>query len=206
MPKKCWQISSQSGEVDALDLLREPLDVASFSMLVVVVILAEPVRITMELSGKYASRCSNRNRREAPERSGLEACDPSNEPHNIALHQTTAILSPYNPLEITLNNKTVLRGLRNIGPTIADRLDTVGLKTVGDLKRVGPAKAFNLVKDAYPKVTIPVCYYLYSLQGALEDKHWDALTEATKTRLLREAGVKRVIRRSIRRVAAARAC
>lgn len=105
-----------------------------------------------------------------------------------------------------MNNKTLLRGLRNIGPTIADRLDTVGLKTVGDLKRVGFAKAFNLVKDAYPEVTTPVCYYLYSLQGALEDKYWDALTDNTKNRLLREAGVKRVIRRSIKRVAETRAC
>jgi hypothetical protein len=34
-----------------------------------------------------------------------------------------------------MDNKTMLRGLKNIGPTIADRLETVGLKTVGDLKR-----------------------------------------------------------------------
>lgn len=54
-----------------------------------------------------------------------------------------------------LNNKTVLRGLRNIGPTIADRRDTVGLNTVGDLKRNGPAKAFKLIKGAYPDVTTP---------------------------------------------------
>ena len=93
----------------------------------------------------------------------------------------------------------MLRGLRNIGPTIADRLETIGLNTVGDLKRIGPAKAFNLVKNAYPKVTIPICYYLYSLQGGLEGKHWDALTDNTKSRLLREAGVKRSMRHSTRR-------
>jgi DNA transformation protein and related proteins len=98
-----------------------------------------------------------------------------------------------------LNNKTMLRGLRNIGTTIADRLETIGLNTVGDLKRIGTAKAFKLIKGAYPDVTIPVCYYLYSLQGALEGKHWDALTANTKSRLLREAGVKRTIWRSLRR-------
>jgi DNA transformation protein len=95
-----------------------------------------------------------------------------------------------------MDSKTMLRSLRNIGPTIADRLETVGLKTVGDLRRIGPAKAFNRVKSAYPDVTIPVCYYLYSLQGALEDKHWDALAESTKNRLCHEAGVERITRRA----------
>ena len=90
----------------------------------------------------------------------------------------------------------MLRGLKNIGPTIADRLETVGLKTVGDLQRIGPAKAFNLVKGAYPDTTIPVCYYLYSLQGAREDKHWNTLAESTKSRFRREAGIERLTRRS----------
>lgn len=88
-----------------------------------------------------------------------------------------------------MDDKTRLRGLKNIGPTIADRLASVGLKTVGDLKKIGPAKAFNRVKSAYPDVTIPVCYYLYSLQGALVGKHWNDLSSATKKRLLEEADV-----------------
>ena len=95
-----------------------------------------------------------------------------------------------------MDKKTLLRGLRNIGPTIAGRLEAVGLKTVGDLKRIGPAKAFNLVKSTYSGVTIPVCYYLYSLQGALEDKHWDALAASSKTQLLHDAGIERITRRS----------
>lgn len=98
-----------------------------------------------------------------------------------------------------MDKRTLLRGLRNIGPTIADRLERVGLKTVGDLKRIGPAKAFNLVKRVHPEVTIPVCYYLYSLQGALEDKHWDALADGTKNRLRAQAGITRRTRHSTRR-------
>ena len=89
-----------------------------------------------------------------------------------------------------MDDKTLLRGLKNIGPTIADRLESVGLKTLGDLKKLGPAGAFNLVKSAYSNITIPVCYYLYSLQGALADRHWNDLPSATKERLLNEAGVK----------------
>lgn len=95
-----------------------------------------------------------------------------------------------------MNDKTMLRGLKNIGPTIADRLETVGLKTLGDLKKIGPAKAFNLVKSAYSDITIPVCYYLYSLQGALVGKHWNDLPSATKKQLLEEAGVKHPTSRS----------
>ena len=95
-----------------------------------------------------------------------------------------------------MKDKPMLRDLKNIGPTIADRLESVGLKTLGDLKKIGPAKAFNLVKGAYSDITIPVCYYLYSLQGALVGKHWNDLSAATKERLLGEAGIKRLTLRS----------
>ncbi len=88
-----------------------------------------------------------------------------------------------------MRNTTPLLGLTNIGPTIADRLAAVGIATVGDLRRLGPAAAYQRVKSAHAQVTIPVCYYLYSLQGALEGRHWDDLSAATKQRLLREAGV-----------------
>ena len=95
-----------------------------------------------------------------------------------------------------MEDKTLLRGLTNIGPTIADRLESVGLKTRGDLRKMGPAKAFNLVKSAYSDITIPVCYYLYSLHGALVDQHWNDLPLAIKEQLLDEAGVKRPRSRS----------
>jgi DNA transformation protein len=82
---------------------------------------------------------------------------------------------------------TPLNGLTNIGPTIAARLEAVGIKTVGDLRRVGgPAGAFKLVKANNPGKTIPVCYYLYSLQGALDGIHWDALPEKIKQDLLHQ--------------------
>jgi DNA transformation protein and related proteins len=81
---------------------------------------------------------------------------------------------------------TLLKGLTNIGPTIAARLEAVGIRTVGDLRRVGPAVVYNLVKANNPGKTIPVCYYLYSLQGALDDVHWDAVAEKTKQKLLRQ--------------------
>ncbi|MGH8032979.1 MAG: TfoX/Sxy family protein [Luteimonas sp.] len=85
-----------------------------------------------------------------------------------------------------MRNDVLLLGLKNIGPTIAARLEAVGITAVGELRRVGPAGAYNRVKANTPGKTTPVCYYLYSLQGALDGVHWDALPEKTKQELLRQ--------------------
>lgn len=80
--------------------------------------------------------------------------------------------------------------LRNIGPTIARRLCEIGVHTRADLERVGPVTAYKRIRENYPNQTIPVCYYLYSLEGALMDVHWDELPEAIKDELYAEAKVK----------------
>lgn len=85
-----------------------------------------------------------------------------------------------------LSDDRPLKGLVNIGPTIATRFMEVGISTVGDLRRVGVAKAYRMVRDNNPDRSIPVCYYLYSLQGALQGVHWDAVSEQTKRRLTKE--------------------
>lgn len=88
-----------------------------------------------------------------------------------------------------LKVSTPLRDLTNIGPTIADRLASVGVATVGDLQRVGVARTFLKVRETNPGITIPVCYYLYSLEGALRGIHWNALPEPEKARLRKLAGI-----------------
>lgn len=82
------------------------------------------------------------------------------------------------------SKSTLLKGLTNIGPTIAAMLKAVGITTVGDLTHVGVARAYTLVKANNPGKTIPVCYYLYSLQGALDGVHWDAVPVQQKQKLL----------------------
>ena len=78
--------------------------------------------------------------------------------------------------------------LTNIGPTIAKRLAAVGISTRAELKRIGPASAFQLVSASCPNETISVCYYLYSLEGALRGLHWDSIGEERKDRLRQQAG------------------
>ena len=76
--------------------------------------------------------------------------------------------------------------LTNIGPTIAKRLAEVGITTRADLKRIGPVEAHRRIQAAYPTQTIPVCYYLYSLEAALRGIHWNDLPQKTKDELRAE--------------------
>lgn len=75
--------------------------------------------------------------------------------------------------------------LQNIGKTVANRLNQIGIMTKGDLERVGSVSAYCEMKQQFPEVRLPLCYYLYSLEGALTDKHWDNIGTDTK-RSLRE--------------------
>jgi len=62
-----------------------------------------------------------------------------------------------------------LTELRNIGKKIADRLNHVGIFSEDDLRRVGAVGAYRMIRDRCPDETLPVCYYLYSFEGALTD-------------------------------------
>ncbi|MGH8237932.1 MAG: TfoX/Sxy family DNA transformation protein [Steroidobacteraceae bacterium] len=88
-----------------------------------------------------------------------------------------------------MRDDTALLGRKNIGPTIAARLAAVGIETVGELRAIGPAGAYKLLKASRPRMTLPVCYYLYSLQGALDGVRWDALSPATRMKLRKAAGM-----------------
>ena len=80
---------------------------------------------------------------------------------------------------------TPLQDLKNLGPTIIKRLEDVGIYTKADLQNVGPAPAYKLMQKKSPK-HLHVCYYLYSLEGALKNVHWDDLSDKKKQALLRE--------------------
>jgi len=78
-----------------------------------------------------------------------------------------------------------LTDLKNIGQKIAGRLQEVDIFTETDLRAVGAVEAHKRIKEKYPNETLPVCYYLYSFEGALCDKHWNDI-HATKKQELRE--------------------
>jgi DNA transformation protein len=81
-----------------------------------------------------------------------------------------------------------LTDLKNIGKTIAGRLNEVGIFSEDDLKLVGAVGAHRLIKERHPNETLAVCYYLYSFEGALTDKHWNELGEKRKQQLKAQVG------------------
>lgn len=83
--------------------------------------------------------------------------------------------------------KSELSQLKNIGATIEQRLNEIGVYTRAGLGRIGPVAAYQQIKENHPDKTIAVCYYLYSLQGALDGVHWDTLPEKVKARLRKQA-------------------
>ena len=73
-----------------------------------------------------------------------------------------------------------LTELNNIGKKIADRLNEVGIFSENELRSVGAVEAHKRIKQRYPNETLPVCYYLYSFEGAITDKHWNEIGEKRK--------------------------
>ena len=77
-----------------------------------------------------------------------------------------------------------LSSMKNIWPTIQKRLQEIGINSKKDLKKIGPVLAYQKIQSRNPGKTIPVCYYLYSLQGALDNKYWDDISQSKKKNLL----------------------
>jgi len=81
------------------------------------------------------------------------------------------------------HREVTIAQLKNIGPTIARRLTETGIHTKADLNAIGPVAAYRRICQKHPEKTIPICYYLYSLEGALRGLHWDAISATVKQSL-----------------------
>lgn len=84
---------------------------------------------------------------------------------------------------------TDLAKLPNLGSTVCRRLAEIGVEDSAALERLGPAKAYVRMVRVTGR-TLPVCYYLYSLEGALRGEDWRCLSEHEKERLRSEAGLR----------------
>lgn len=76
-----------------------------------------------------------------------------------------------------------LRSAKNIGATIEKCLHEIGIFTLADLEETTPVEAFKKIRGNHPEKTIPVCYYLYSLEGALLNMHWNDIPPERKEEL-----------------------
>lgn len=82
--------------------------------------------------------------------------------------------------------------LRNIGVTIAKRLNEIGIFTERDLRMIGAAEAHRLIRKMHADARLPICYYLYSFEAALRDIHWNDLPESRKRSLRNQLGEQEV--------------
>ena len=79
-----------------------------------------------------------------------------------------------------------LTELKNIGVKIADRLNQVGIFSEDELRFYGSVATHKMLKKEFQNEVLPVCYYLYSFEGALLDQHWNDISEGKKQSLRRK--------------------
>lgn len=77
-----------------------------------------------------------------------------------------------------------LESLLNLGPQSSRWLREAGFQTIDDLRRLGPATVYRIVKRSQPKVSRNL---LWALAAGLEGRDWRSLSAAEKVRLRREA-------------------
>ncbi len=74
--------------------------------------------------------------------------------------------------------------LKNLGAVSARWLESVDIHTIGDLRRLGPALAWRIVRERYPEANVLL---LWAMAAGLEDRHWQSLGENEKKALRAEA-------------------
>jgi len=80
-----------------------------------------------------------------------------------------------------------LTSLRDIGEVSARWLHAVGIHTVSELRRVGPAEAFGRVKFRFGRAANR--NLLYALAMGLQGRAYNEATPAEKQRLCAQAGI-----------------
>lgn len=73
-----------------------------------------------------------------------------------------------------------LTSMRNIGKTMAGKLDAVGIGSREELVRLGAEQAFLKLKEKYPNVCL---VHLYALEGAVCNVEFNSLSENRKKEL-----------------------
>ncbi|WP_226666128.1 TfoX/Sxy family protein [Microbulbifer aggregans] len=81
-------------------------------------------------------------------------------------------------------SQSELLQLKNLGLASVNILHSIGIRTLDDLRRVGPVEAFINIRSRGINASRVL---LYALQGALLDVHWNDLDPDLKARLVKEA-------------------
>lgn len=70
-----------------------------------------------------------------------------------------------------------LTSMKNIGKEMKKKLESVGISTPSELREIGSKDTFFRLKIKYPEVCL---VHLYTIEGAIQDKEYNNLSEETK--------------------------
>jgi len=73
--------------------------------------------------------------------------------------------------------------LKNIGDKLSSRLNEVGIYSEDELREIGAVNAHEMIQNRYPEEKLPICYYLYSFDGAISNIHWNDIDSRRKKAL-----------------------
>ncbi len=74
--------------------------------------------------------------------------------------------------------------LKNLGIATVNILNAIGVHSRNELQAMGPVQAYVRIKQRGIHVSKVM---LYALQGALDDRHWNELSQEAKDQLVMEA-------------------
>ena len=103
----------------------------------------------------------------------------------MSVHSPRTARQEPRPPESLSTVSTPITELRNLGPRSSEWLRTAGITTIEQLREIGAAGAYSLVRSQQPKASLNL---LWGLAAGLEDRDWRELTDAQKESLLREVG------------------
>ncbi len=81
-------------------------------------------------------------------------------------------------------SKKRLSDLINIGRTLEMKLNAIGIQSPAELRAHRPEVLYSKLCQKEGR-RLPVCYYLYTLEGAIKGIHWRELSESQKKKLLK---------------------
>ncbi len=76
----------------------------------------------------------------------------------------------------------------NIGPVLSQRLRSVGIETLEQLKQYDSLRAWQLIADQTPDEER--VHTLLALEGAIRATRWTAISQSERNRLLDAAGLR----------------
>jgi DNA transformation protein len=76
----------------------------------------------------------------------------------------------------------------NIGPVLSQRLRSVGVETLEQLKQLGALQAWQLIAGQTPAEES--VHTLLALEGAIRAIRWTAISQGERNRLLAAAGLR----------------